>query len=544
MTETPNDSIPPIRAEVVTEAVQGSGRESPPQPPARVVEFLLLLAVVLICDLTIYRGRGYAGVAFAFSTLPILFWFAAPRRLGGSGQWLIGVMLLLAAGKLLWCGSALLVTCGSLLLVAFAMTLSGLCPYALATIVFGSQAVMAGYEGMLFYGKWLIGGRVVVEKVKRYRWLNVLLPAITCLLFAGLFVLANPNLLAAFGETWRTVLEWLRYQLFEIIPEPLQAIFWVAVFWISVGLLRPVIRPDSRAEAELLPASKPSAPAPLYLAFRNTLATVIVLFAVYLVFEFTTLWFREFPVGFYYSGYAHEGAAWLTVALALATLILSLIFRGSIFRDERIGVLRRLAWIWSSQNLLLALAVYNRLFIYIGFNGMSRMRMVGLFGMTAVVAGLLLVLWKISRQKNFVWLIRRQLWALGLTIFLFSLTPVDTIVVAHNVRRILNGDPAPAVQISVQPIGAEGIPGLLPLIQCRNPRIRDGVRAILAERYERALVARHRRQRRGWTAVQLAEDHALHRLRQKQADFATEYQDPAKRTTAKQAFDNYVYQWY
>jgi hypothetical protein len=170
--------------------------------------------------------------------------------------------------------------------------------------------------------------------------------------------------------------------------------------------------------------------------------------------------------------------------------------------------------------------------------------MVALFGMTAVVAGLLLVLWKISRRKNFVWLVRRQLWAFGLTIFLFSLTPVDTIVVAYNVGRILHGDPAPAVQISVQPIGAEGIPGLLPLTHCSNPRIRDGVRAILAERYERALVAEHGRQHGGWTAVQLAEGYALGWLRQMQADFATEYQDPAKRAKTKQAFDNYVYQWY
>jgi len=58
---------------------------------------------------------------------------------------------------------------------------------------------------------------------------------------------------------------------------------------------------------------------PLYSAYRNTLMTLIVLFTIYLVFEFITLWRREFPPGFYYAGYAHQGAAWLTFALALAT---------------------------------------------------------------------------------------------------------------------------------------------------------------------------------------------------------------------------------
>jgi len=50
-------------------------------------------------------------------------------------------------------------------------------------------------------------------------------------------------------------------------------------------------------------------------AFRNTLVTLIALFAVYLVFEISTLWFHEIPQGFYYAGYAHEGAGWLTAAL-------------------------------------------------------------------------------------------------------------------------------------------------------------------------------------------------------------------------------------
>lgn len=36
------------------------------------------------------------------------------------------------------------------------------------------------------------------------------------------------------------------------------------------------------------------------------------------------MWFRPFPTGFHYSGYAHEGAFWLTVALAMATITLSL----------------------------------------------------------------------------------------------------------------------------------------------------------------------------------------------------------------------------
>ena len=40
----------------------------------------------------------------------------------------------------------------------------------------------------------------------------------------------------------------------------------------------------------------------------------------------------------------------------------------------------------------------------------------------------MLVVWKIIHNRDFVWLMRRHLWALALTIYLFALTPVDAIV--------------------------------------------------------------------------------------------------------------------
>ena len=199
-----------------------------------------------------------------------------------------------------------------------------------------------------------------------------------------------------------------------------------------------------------------------YPAFRNTLITLIGLFAVYLVFEFATLWKHDFPTGFYYAGYAHKGAAWLTFALALATAFLSLIFRNSMLSDPRLGRVRRLAWVWSGLNLLLAVAVYNRLLIYVGYNGMTRMRTVGFFGITLVVIGFCLVLCKIAPTKNgsyrsFWWLIRAQLIALLLTVIAYSVFPVDYIANRYNVSRVQAGYLHPSVMIAVKPISDEGV---------------------------------------------------------------------------------------
>ena len=70
----------------------------------------------------------------------------------------------------------------------------------------------------------------------------------------------------------------------------------------------------------------------------------------------------------------------MTIALALATLLLSVMFRADVMQDERLPKLKRLAWIWSALNLCLAVAVYHRLMIYVDFNGMTRMRGGGVSG--------------------------------------------------------------------------------------------------------------------------------------------------------------------
>jgi hypothetical protein len=232
-----------------------------------------------------------------------------------------------------------------------------------------------------------------------------------------------------------------------------------------------------------------------------------------------------------------------TAALALATAVLSVIFRAGILQDPRLPQLRKLAWVWSAENLLLALAVYHRMHIYINFNGMTRMRTVGLLGMTAVVVGFLLVVWKIMQGRSFVWLVNRQLWTLSGAVFLYAVLPVDLLVHTYNVRRILAGDLAPSVQISVHPIDAGGYLVLHPLIACDDEAIREGVKAMLAERALHARVLEDRRATENWTSFQLAERLLLRQLEGRAADWAA-YSDATRREAALQHYRDYAYQWY
>jgi hypothetical protein len=423
------------------------------------------------------------------------------------------------------------------------MSLAGQKPFVLEGLLFASQVLPAGF---LALGRYAQFGFATRGRAKHWNWLAVLLPALTIAVFSAIFVLANPDLLSWVSQGWTDAVRRFRQWLINYGPSPLEVLFWCGTAWIAAGLLRPlagfVFGEDSETQRTTQPSQRIE-PAPLFDAFRNTLAGVVVLFAGYLVFEFATLWFREFPKGFYYSGYAHEGAAWLTVALALATLTLSVVFQGRTLRDPRLGTLRRWAGAWAIENLVLALAVYHRLFIYIGFNGMTRMRIVGLLGITAVVAGFILMLIKISRSRSFLWLVRRDLWALAGCVYLYAVLPVDTFTTWYNVRQILAGRPAPSVQLSVHPIRSEGLLLLRPLLDSDDAIIREGIRAMLAEQRIELDRSGSIRQPEHWTAWQWSDALLYRQLDASRSDLAS-YQDAAARDAARDAFDRYAYQWY
>jgi hypothetical protein len=505
--------------------------DTEPAEPVRLRELAAVLLIVALSDITIYRGHGFAGVALLLVVCPFLLATGCAKPSFRAVSWVIAGMLLLLAGRLIWLGSALGVASGVALLVALAVALQGRTPHVVEVVLSAIRTAGTGCLGLARYGQWLARFSPLVSS---HHWLGVFLPLAALALFGGLFVLANPDLVKWVIESANSMMRWLDAWLMRTPFHVGEVIFWFAVAWFVVGLLRPYwpafdasLSSGKPSRREPLPTLA-MAETPWYAPVRNTLLSVIALFAVYLVFEFQTLWFREFPKGFYYGGYAHEGAAWLTTALAFATLLLSMIFRGHLLEDNRIRKLRKLAWVWSAENMILALTVFNRLHIYVAFNGMTRMRMVALFGTVLVVVGFLLVVWKILKGHSFPWLLRAQLWALAITVYLFALTPVDAIVQHYNVRHVMAGELPPVVQITEHPINAEGILMLEPLADCQDPIIREGIRAMLAKSFLEAEATAKKRERLGWTTIQIADD-----ICQKQLEASREkwkdYLDASKR---------------
>lgn len=522
-----------------------SSRGTPSSSPVLVREIVALALLVLLCDLTLYRSVGFAGPAVLFIVGPLLLCLGTVRLLGDASLWVLSPMLVLLSARLLWCGSSLAVAAGFVLWCCFTMGLAGLRPYLTRVVVYASKWIEAGYRGLHHYFRTLSHFSPFILRTQSF---SFLLPSATFVVFSSIFVMANPHLVRSFGRKFSRLVE-----KFDLWIEQLQfseILFCLAAAWLAIGMLRPAVRQFELADRDSFEKQQLTK-SPYYEPYRNSLIVVIGLFTLYLVFEFQTLWFKTFPAKFHYSGYAHEGAAWLTIALGLATLMMSPIFRGTILRDPRQSQLKRLSWIWSIQNMILALAVFNRLFIYIGFNGMTRMRVIGILGVASVVCGFLLVLQKIARGHNFTWLIRRQLWTVAFAIYLYAVLPVDAFVNQYNVNRLLEGDSRPSVQISAHPTSDEGLLCLKPLTDLPDEIIRDGVRAILIQRWLELTDGKPHAEKRNWTAKQLASDQLIRQL----SRMIPEWQDSLESSDTLEPpeaamlrkineFQEYAYQWY
>lgn len=520
-------------------------------------------AIAFFADALLFRGHGYAGFGVFLLTAAFLCWLGISQRSthNQSRHWhtfAVLTLLSLCAARLVWLGSVDVALLGLMLLPAFAFCLFGYEPFVVETIVYGicstalrglseSKSVSSGRRSrqpIASADNTLSNDDVASTSTRtagKMPGIEFFLPVSVIAIFATIFTLANPDMIQFVTSRIKLTFDWA-WDVFSFISI-WEIPFFVFVLILAAGLLRPRWFPTPTTKLSVINKTDGS---PYYAAFRNTLLAVVALFAAYLVFEFYTLWVRPIPANFYYAGYAHEGAAWLTIALGLATVLLSVIFRGEILGDPRLAKLKRWAWMWSGLNLLLALAVYNRMGIYIRHNGMTRMRVVGLFGISAVVVGFILVIIRIRRHYNFTWLLQRQLWTLFCAIALYCVLPVDSVVHRYNTWQVLSGYLPPSVQITEHPVNNEGCRMLIPLLNCEDPIIRNGIASMLADRLD-DLSPDKGGPDGHWTGRQLSNE-KLHQelslIRKNEPGTFASVQNSLDRKAAWDQFREYAFQWY
>lgn len=370
-------------------------------------------------------------------------------------------------------------------------------------------------------------------------------PCLIGLAFLGPFILSHPNLVAGLGEWIQDGL--LRLELWLAELNVFEFLLLLLVACTSFGILLPNLKPATDFEWSKS-KQEHACEDTVYLLIRNSLIAVLVVFVPFLIYEFYSLWSREFPPGFYYSGYAHQGAAWLTVALAMSTAVLSAMFSPIVHRHAKLGLLQGLATAWLVCNVVLAVAAYHRLAIYVEFNGMTRMRIVGYFGVTCVLFGFAMVLQRVYGKCSLPWLMQSQIWALATALFLLSIFPSDWFAHRWNAQRIEKGRSEPAVQIAAHPISDEGYLPLIPLLDADEPLVRDGIRALLARKlveYERLEAKEAAAGKQStWGTFQGSRSLLQQELEVRRSDLEDFRASQSTRDAAFEKFRSWAMQWY
>lgn len=476
------------REPVPWEATLWSGYET---LPVRAMEVVAVLVGIFCVDFFCYQGAysagrhyvlGPSGWAAFFAIMPVVFFIGSRNCSQPLVRILLTAGIWLAALKIWFSASAPAAFSATILLLLLGAEGTGVKFHILDLLRYGCTSLTDGGKRLLQYFGSLRHARKSLTGVK---FAAVLIPLVAVLVFGGIFIMANPLLQEYFQSAMLRLQEFFSY-----LPPFSEIALWGVAGWLLAGLLLPRKFKDL---ANFFPPRQED-PAPkrsdYYQIALNTLIAVCVLFAANLVFEFLSVFCISRPETFDYGTYCHQGAAWITFALCLTTIVQAFIFSGGIYRDDRVGSLKNWTVLWAVENFLLVLVIYNRLCIYVGLNGMTWLRIVGYLGVTAVALGLFWVLWKVLHRRDLPWLIRRFAVTVAALFYLYSIVPVDTLIHGYNTRIILRGNPGPTLHLFKQDISPEGWCQVFPLLECENTIVRQGAAAMLNVQLERRLKLR------------------------------------------------------
>jgi len=445
--------------------------------PFRSAELAIAIAIVVAIDLSLWGQQGLGiggfGLALAFTALPVLL-FAAARRWRRSPR--LGVIVALLAIVALRTAihpTVLTTLSGLALLVPFTVALR-------ARRTFVPEAALSMLTLLLMFPSPLLatyaGARSIATRTSlgNVALAPIVVPLALSGLFIGVFALANPILGGWIEQAFDALLA-------QSFPPVGRVITWGLALLAAIVLLRPVVYLARGTEAAT--TEDEAAHASVTLA-RNILVSLNLVFAAYHLLDGAYLWSGHPPDGMTTQHYAHAGALWLTVALAMLTAVVGLVFRGPLAHDARARSVRLLAYAWVAQGLVLAMGTYRRIFIHVEHTGLSNLRIVGILGTTLVVAGVILVAAKLYRRRSFAWIVRRQLDAFALTVVLFAVAPTHWLSAQVNVSRVLSGEQGPLMHLAPQSREVESVASLTPLLDHPDVRVRQGVAALLVEERE------------------------------------------------------------
>lgn len=286
--------------------------------------------------------------------------------------------------------------------------------------------------------QFIIDTHSIIRKIRRSKNVGCvrpnfkmyILPSVLSVVFILLFTSANPILGRIVGRIdLAHLLDWLSFY---------RIVFWLGFASVCWAFIRPrfrgnYIKLSHGTEAQDLMHFFSS-----LLSRQSVLGSLIAFNVIFLVqnaLDVTFLWSgAKLPEGMSYAAYAHQGAYPLIITSLLAGAYVLIAFRPGSYAGKAL-LLRRLVSLWVGQNVFLVASSILRLMGYIGEYSLTYMRITALIWMVLVAVGLVLILTRIYLNRSNSWLIKCNIVALYLTLYICCFINFSSLIAFYNVQH-------------------------------------------------------------------------------------------------------------
>jgi hypothetical protein len=298
---------------------------------------------------------------------------------------------------------------------------------------------------------------------------RLLMPVIGGAVFLALFASANP-----------LISDFLARMALPPLPEDIipRIVFWGFVL-VAVWS---VMRPRGLRKTIALPTRKLAQPsAAITTSVTWSLIVFNAVFALQNGLDLAFLWSgAPLPGDTTLADYAHRGAYPLIATALLAGLFVLIALQPGSDTARR-PLVRRLVVLWIAQNMLLVASSLLRTADYIEAYALTRFRIAAMVWMVLVGLGLLLICWRMLRDKSAHWLINANVLAALGVLSVISAVDLGAVAAAWNVRhaREVGGR---GVELDLGYLRELGDPALVSLVRLEqstnDPRLIDRVAAV------------------------------------------------------------------
>lgn len=202
---------------------------------------------------------------------------------------------------------------------------------------------------------------------------------------------------------------------------------------------------------------------PLALKFELRTAVTLLILLNILLFMFNGADLQYVLNGFTqdrdfsHAAFVHQGVYTLIISIVLAISILLYYFRGNMNFYRKHLILKRLAYLWIAQNLILAASITYKNLTYIQEFSLTYKRIGVFIYIILVVAGLLTTYLKVRDKKTTWYLLNINSWIALILLLISSFVPWDTWITNYNLSKSHNPDFKYLIHLS-----DANIPQLLP----------------------------------------------------------------------------------